>query len=73
VHRVYNQTLLPLMGWALTGDREACRYLPRSIGRFDSTAEYGDRLRAHGFVDVRIEPLTIGMAWIVRATRGPVS
>lgn len=73
VHRVYNQTLLPLMGWALTGDREAYRYLPRSIGRFDSTTEYGERLRAHGFVDVRFEPLTFGMAWIVRATRGPVS
>jgi demethylmenaquinone methyltransferase / 2-methoxy-6-polyprenyl-1,4-benzoquinol methylase len=70
MHRVYNQTLLPLMGWALTGDREAYRYLPRSIGRFDSTAEYTARLQAHGFRDVRIEPLTFGMAWIVRATRG---
>ena len=38
MHRIYNQTLLPLVGWAVTGDREAYRYLPRSIGRFDSTA-----------------------------------
>lgn len=69
MHRVYNQTLLPLLGWAVTGDREAYQYLPRSIGRFDTTAEYSARLARHGFGDVRIEPLTFGMAWIVRATR----
>ncbi|MBC8068714.1 MAG: ubiquinone/menaquinone biosynthesis methyltransferase [Deltaproteobacteria bacterium] len=71
MHRIYNQTLLPLVGWALTGDREAYQYLPRSIGKFDSTEEFTARLRSHGFTDVRVEPLTLGMAWIIRATRGP--
>ena len=70
VHVVYNETLLPLVGWAVTGDREAYRYLPRSIGRFDSEAEYRARLEKARFTDISIEPLTFGVASIVRATRG---
>lgn len=71
VHAVYNKGVLPWVGWAVTGDREAYRYLPRSIGRFDSTDEYATRLRDAGFVDVTAESLTLGIASIVRATRGP--
>ena len=69
VHVVYNETLLPLLGWAITGDREAYRYLPRSIGKFDSVGQYCERLAAAGFEDVRVESLTLGVACIVRATR----
>ncbi len=71
VHTIYNKGVLPWVGWAVTGDREAYRYLPRSIGRFDSTVEYGKRLEDAGFVDVKVESLTFGIASIVRATRGP--
>jgi ubiquinone/menaquinone biosynthesis methyltransferase len=70
VHKVYNETLLPLVGWAITGDREAYRYLPRSIGRFDDVAQYAERLARAGFVDVEVESLTFGVASIVRATKG---
>ena len=69
VHAIYNRGVLPWVGWAVTGDREAYQYLPRSIGRFDSTDEYAARLRDAGFVDVRVEGLTMGVASIVRATR----
>lgn len=71
VHAVYNRGILPWVGWAVTGDREAYRYLPRSIGKFDTTDEYTARLRDAGFVDVTVESLTFGIASIVRATRGP--
>lgn len=71
VHAVYNRGVLPWVGWAVTGDREAYQYLPRSIGKFDSTDEYAARLTAAGFVDVSAESLTFGIASIVRATRGP--
>ncbi len=70
VHRVYNQGLLPLVGWAVTGDREAYRYLPRSIGRFYDHAAYAEVLRSAGFVDITVEPLTFGCASIVRAHVG---
>lgn len=70
VHGVYNQGLLPLVGWAVTGDREAYRYLPRSIGRFYDHAGYAEVLAAAGFVDITFEPLTFGVASIVRARAG---
>jgi len=36
----YNAHVLPLVGWAITGDREAYRYLPDSIAQFRSLAEF---------------------------------
>jgi hypothetical protein len=69
VHALHNRTLLPLLGWAATGKIGAYLYLPRSIGRFATVEAYSELLRAVGFVDIRVERLTLGIAWVVRATR----
>lgn len=69
MHAVYNRTVLPLVGWAVTGDRAAYTYLPRSIGQFESVVRYADLLAEHGFGDVEFRPLTFGMAWVVRAVK----
>jgi demethylmenaquinone methyltransferase / 2-methoxy-6-polyprenyl-1,4-benzoquinol methylase len=69
VHALHNRTLLPLIGWAATGNLGAYLYLPRSIGKFATVDAYCDLLRACGFVDVTAERLTLGIAWVVRATR----
>jgi demethylmenaquinone methyltransferase / 2-methoxy-6-polyprenyl-1,4-benzoquinol methylase len=50
--RFYNAHLLPLVGWAVSGDRDAYRYLPASIERFLTLAQYEDVLRAAGFREV---------------------
>jgi len=50
--RVYNAHVLPLVGWAITGDREAYRYLPESIAQFRSRVEFEALLRAAGFASV---------------------
>jgi ubiquinone/menaquinone biosynthesis methyltransferase len=50
--RLYNGRLLPLIGWAVTGDRAAYRYLPRSIEGFLSRAEFEQALRDAGFAEV---------------------
>jgi ubiquinone/menaquinone biosynthesis methyltransferase len=50
--RFYNAKLLPLLGWAVSGDREAYRYLPASIGRFLSRPEFEEQLRQVGFAEV---------------------
>lgn len=55
--RFYNARVLPLVGWAVTGDRAAYRYLPDSIARFLSRAEFEDRLRAAGFAEVTGEDM----------------
>jgi len=69
LHAVYNRTLLPVIGWAATGDISAYTYLPRSIGKFKTVKDYTELLAAHGFGDIEIKSLTMGMAWIVRAVR----
>jgi len=68
---IYNQHVLPIIGWAITGDRAAYKYLPESIGRFDSTATFEARLRNVGFTDVSTKNLFPGaIASLITATRG---
>lgn len=66
-HALYNHTVLPAVGWACTGKLDAYLYLPRSIGRMCTVDEYAALLRELGFVDISAEPLTMGIACIVRA------
>lgn len=68
-HACYNNTVLPVVGWAATGNLGAYLYLPRSIGRFTTVEAYCALLQTLGFVEVRRERLFGGVAWIVRAER----
>lgn len=68
-HAAYNNTVLPLVGWACTGNLEAYRYLPRSIDAFCSSVQYKKKLEAAGFEDVQIKSLTFGVASMVSARR----
>jgi ubiquinone/menaquinone biosynthesis methyltransferase len=52
--------LLPLLGWAISGDRAAYRYLPESIQRFATRADFEAKLRAAGFANVRSHDLFPG-------------
>jgi ubiquinone/menaquinone biosynthesis methyltransferase len=56
----YNARVLPLIGWALTGHRDAYQYLPTSIQAFLTRAEFEARLRAAGFSYVHGEDLFPG-------------
>ena len=71
VHGIYNHTVLPVVGWACTGNLGAYRYLPRSIGAFDTLPDYVALLEQQGFVNVRTQTLTMGVAAIVQATKAP--
>jgi demethylmenaquinone methyltransferase/2-methoxy-6-polyprenyl-1,4-benzoquinol methylase len=67
--KIYNARVLPLLGWAVTGDRDAYRYLPRSIERFCSRAEFEALLHAAGFAQVEGQPLfPSGVASLVVAS-----
>jgi ubiquinone/menaquinone biosynthesis methyltransferase len=48
----YNAHVLPLVGWAITGNREAYRYLPDSIAQFRSLPEFVAAMRDAGFANV---------------------
>jgi demethylmenaquinone methyltransferase/2-methoxy-6-polyprenyl-1,4-benzoquinol methylase len=66
--KLYNARLLPLVGWLVSGDREAYRYLPASIGRFHDRAGFEGLLRAAGFAEVQGEDLfPAGVASLVVA------
>ena len=49
------------LGWVLHGDPDTYRYIPASIRRYPGAAGVADRLRAHGFTEVRIIPLLGGL------------
>ena len=67
--RFWNARVLPLLGWAVSGDREAYRYLPQSIAGFRSGAEYAALLKDVGFGEVDVTPLfPAGVASLVVAS-----
>lgn len=64
----YNKHVLPLLGWAVSGDKSAYAYLPASIERFVSRAEFENRLRQVGFATATGEELfPAGVASLVAA------
>ncbi|RMG95052.1 MAG: ubiquinone/menaquinone biosynthesis methyltransferase [Deltaproteobacteria bacterium] len=72
VHGLYNRTVLPLVGWAATGRLDPYLYLPRSIGAFARVDDYLDLLRDTGLEPAERTPLTMEIAWIVRARKPEV-
>jgi demethylmenaquinone methyltransferase/2-methoxy-6-polyprenyl-1,4-benzoquinol methylase len=65
----YNSHVLPLVGWAVTGDRQAYRYLPDSIAQFRSLAEFVALMHEAGFANVEGTPLfPSGVASLVVAS-----
>jgi demethylmenaquinone methyltransferase/2-methoxy-6-polyprenyl-1,4-benzoquinol methylase len=67
--RIWNPHVLPLIGRAVTGDREAYRYLPDSIAHFRSTAEFAAVMNDVGFASVETKALfPSGVATMVVAS-----
>jgi len=50
-----------VLGWLLHRDPDTYRYIPASIRRYPGAAGVADRLRAHGFTEVRVVPLLFGL------------
>jgi demethylmenaquinone methyltransferase/2-methoxy-6-polyprenyl-1,4-benzoquinol methylase len=67
-HRVYFRHVVPLIGGALS-DRDAYRYLPRSMAYLPEPDELLGSLREAGFPDASRVPLAGGVAQILAGTR----
>jgi len=52
VFRFYFRHILPRLGGAISGNREAYSYLPASVAKFPSPAELAELMKAAGFADV---------------------
>jgi demethylmenaquinone methyltransferase / 2-methoxy-6-polyprenyl-1,4-benzoquinol methylase len=67
-HSLYLKTLVPLIGTIVTGQREAYRYLPRSIHNFSLT-DLISTLSRSGFTPQMPQSLTFGIATLIIAEK----
>jgi len=56
----YSRRILPLIGGALTGSRDAYTYLPASIRKFPDAPALAEQMRSAGFRDVSFDRFTGG-------------
>ncbi len=62
VYDAYSFNVIPVIGQAVTGDREAYQYLVESIRTFPNQEQFADRLRRAGFERVQYRNLSGGIA-----------
>ncbi len=61
LYNFYSQRILPAIGGALSGSRDAYTYLPESVRKFPAPDELAHMMRAAGFEAVQFERLTGGI------------
>ena len=57
------------LGWVLHRDPDTYRYIPASIRRYPGAQGVAERLRAHGFSNVRVVPVLFGLMSLHLAER----
>jgi demethylmenaquinone methyltransferase/2-methoxy-6-polyprenyl-1,4-benzoquinol methylase len=60
-YRFYFMRVLPFVGGWISGDREAYRYLPRTVSQWLAPAELMRRMQAVGLVECGYEQLSCGI------------
>lgn len=68
-YHLYFHQILPRIGAAISGHATAYRYLPRSVAHFPAEPELASRMQAAGFIDVRWQSLSLGIAAIHSGTK----
>ena len=61
VYHFYSRRILPWIGGALSGSRDAYTYLPESVRKFPRAPELAEDMRRAGFSDVEFEYFTGGI------------
>jgi demethylmenaquinone methyltransferase / 2-methoxy-6-polyprenyl-1,4-benzoquinol methylase len=65
IYRLYFEHVLPRIGQMFArNDKDAYRYLQKSVGQFPQGQQLADRMLAAGLVQTRFRPLTFGVATI---------
>ena len=57
----YSRRVLPWIGGALSGSRDAYRYLPESVRKFPAAPQLAEDMRRAGFSNVTYERFTGGI------------
>ena len=68
-HHLYLRSFLPILGWCFSANKEAYRYLCQSIHHFVKPDELQVMMQAAGFKEIKIIPLTGGIATILFAKK----
>ena len=68
---LYLRNFVPMLGRVLSGDKNAYRYLNTSVEKFYSMDDFSSLMRKAGFEDVSATPLTLGVVYIYKASKGP--
>lgn len=69
MYRFYAQQVLPRVAGAVSRNREAYEYLPRTVAQFPDGAEFAVLLRSAGFSHVTWERQTGGISTVYRAVK----
>ncbi len=64
IYEFYSFTFMPFLGRIVAGDEGAYKYLPNSIKMFPDVGFLKAMMERVGFVDVKLLPLTFGIAFI---------
>ncbi len=68
-YKLYSKLVMPRVGGALTGHREAYEYLPETAAAFPCGDDFVDLMNgAAEFSSIKVTPLTGGIAWLYVAT-----
>ena len=69
LYKFYFKKILPLIGGIISGDREAYKYLPKSVEEFDEKINIPSLLKTSGFNKVERYTLTFGIVQVVIAVK----
>ena len=61
LYNFYSRRVLPWIGGAISGSREAYAYLPESVRKFPNASDLAGRMHAAGFAEVKFEYLSAGI------------
>lgn len=68
-HLLYLRTVVPALGWLLSGEYKAYKYLNETIEDFPYGEEFCELMRQAGFQDVQVHPLLFGAASIYQGDK----
>ena len=68
-YKFYFRRILPFIGGIISGDREAYKYLPKSVEEFDEKINMPELLRNSGFKKIEVYTMTMGIVQTIIATK----
>lgn len=69
LYKFYFKKILPFIGGIISGDKEAYKYLPKSVEEFDEKIDIPALLKISGFNKIERHSLTFGIVQVVIAQK----